>query len=145
MKTKEEILVEIYGCKDVKDLEDYFGIEMLSKSMILEAMQLYADEQSAKAVKAREEEIRGWIGKNSNFNKPAFLAPRFSVDSNELQEFISTPSQVEPTQEAKQSHLLDKTKLSDFIEKESYEVDGMRIILTNALLKFIKDEALHNI
>jgi hypothetical protein len=93
--TKEEIQAAIEKRKEValSGNPKAMAIYMAGEICMWNEMQSYADQ----CVKAREEEIREWIGKNSNFNKPAFSSPRFSVDSNELQEFLSTPVQVELT------------------------------------------------
>ena len=42
MKTKEEILISVYGCKDLEDLKKCFLDNDISLAMILKAMKEYA-------------------------------------------------------------------------------------------------------
>ena len=46
MKSKAEILINRYGCEDIHDLKSCFIDKGLSLSMILEAMQEFADQQN---------------------------------------------------------------------------------------------------
>ena len=51
MKTKEEILYEVYGCKDKDELQKYFSFSDKSIAMVVEAMEKHTYNELIKICK----------------------------------------------------------------------------------------------
>ena len=98
MKTKEEILK--YKLLPLFDSEEEMNESMDNKyNEIIEAMQIYADQQSAIAVANREEEIKEWM-KSNDFDtayEQNYLNEKV-VSVEELVKFLSTSTSAEIAQ-----------------------------------------------
>ena len=110
MKTVEKILK--YKLLPLFDSEEEMNESMGNKyNEIIEAMQIYADQQSAIAVANREEEIKEWIKcwGTTDYDSEGNISK--TVDYDFLLQFLSTPT--EPTQATQPTKLSRK----EFIEQ----------------------------
>lgn len=57
MKTKEEILIEKYGCEDIEDLKKCCIDDRLSLSMILEVMDEWGEQVRSETIKEAKEKL----------------------------------------------------------------------------------------
>jgi hypothetical protein len=95
-QTEQEILIEVYGCKDSKDLENYLGIEMLSECMILEAMRKFAAQEVEEQRENLLNQIKSWIEINKRNVQPMFEPLISTIDSFDIIEFLHVLHPLQP-------------------------------------------------
>lgn len=81
-KTPEEIIIEKYGCSDLEDLQKCFLNDMISFSMIREAMEEYGKQQYNQAIKDAAENAKAKV--DSDMITSLKVAPYVYVDKESI-------------------------------------------------------------
>jgi len=107
MKTKDEIICEVYGFENIEALTKYYG-SMLNLPLTYKLMQYYADQCVQEVVRQRNEEIKEWV-KTQFKSKPYEMSISRQAEwkiLNDLDDFLTTltlPKEPTPANSAQKS------------------------------------------